>query len=365
MKSIFLAGCLLAGFLTVASGTSTNVQDQAAASSPVKIIFDTDIGNDVDDTLALCMLHALQTRGHCEILGVTITKPDELAGPFVDVIDTFYGRPSIPIGFVKSKPADAGSRYLMLANAQDGGSARYPHALKRSSDAPAAAQLLRTLLSKQADESVVMVQVGFFSNLAALLDTPSDEISPLNGKDLVKRKVRFLSVMAGAFKAIDHNNHYCEYNVINDIPAAQKLAREWPSPIVWSGFEIGITVPFPATSIEHDFSYVAHHPAAEAYYLYEPPPHNRPCWDLTSSLYAVFSDRDYFGLSASGNVTVEEDGFTRFVAAPNGRDRFLILNETQAVRVKEAFVQLVSEPPAGLSATERPGKGSSSPDPGK
>src|SRR5437016_13785496 len=61
--------------------------------APVKIIFDTDIGNDVDDVLALSVLHALHTRGECELLAVTITRADELAGPFVDAMNTFYGRP--------------------------------------------------------------------------------------------------------------------------------------------------------------------------------------------------------------------------------------------------------------------------------
>ena len=69
------------------------------AASPVRIIFDTDIGNDVDDVLALSVLHAFQSRDECELLAVTITKPDELAGPFVDAVNTFYGRPGIPIGF--------------------------------------------------------------------------------------------------------------------------------------------------------------------------------------------------------------------------------------------------------------------------
>src|SRR5258707_807827 len=142
-----------------------------------------------------------------------------------------------------------------------------------------------------------MVQVGFFSNFAALLETQGDEISPLTGRELVKRKVRMLSIMDGAFQTIGNNNHYCEENVITDIPAAQKLEKEWPVPIVWSGFEIGIAVPYPAASIEQDFGYVTHHPAAEAYYLYNPPPHNRPTWDLTSALYAVAPGRGYFSLS--------------------------------------------------------------------
>ena len=54
------------------------------AAEPVKLIFDTDIGNDVDDVLALGLIHALQSRGQCELLAVTITKDQPLAAEFVD-----------------------------------------------------------------------------------------------------------------------------------------------------------------------------------------------------------------------------------------------------------------------------------------
>ncbi len=336
-------GPLLLAALTMSTPTPAAAAENLAL--PVKIIFDTDIGNDVDDVLALSMLHALQSRGQCEVLGVTITKPDELAGPFVDAMNTFYGRPDLPIGFTSSHLKNEPSRFLPLAEQKDEGKPRYPHRLNRSSDAPAATELLRKILSHQSDHSVIVVQVGYFSNLASLLDAPGDGISPLAGKDLVKAKVKFLSVMAGSFHAIGGNSHYLEYNVTQDLPAARKLAADWPTPIVWSGFEIGISVPYPAVSIERDFRYVTHHPAAEAYRLYNPPPHERPTWDLTSVLYGVFSDRNYFSLSEAGTVTVEADGFTRFTPGADGRDRYLVLNETQAARVREALVQLASQPP--------------------
>jgi inosine-uridine nucleoside N-ribohydrolase len=313
--------------------------------APAKIIFDTDVGNDVDDVLALSVLHALQSRSECELLAVTVTRADELAGPFVDAMNTFYGRPNIPIGCIKGPLAKEPSKFLRLADITDGDHIRYPRQLKRSSDAPASAALLRKILSQQPDRSTTMVQVGFFSNFAALLDTPGDTDSPLSGRDLVKQKVKLLSVMAGAFRTNAQNPHPLEFNVIKDIPSAQKLAREWPTLIVWSGFEIGVAVPYPAASIERDFRYVPHHPAAEAYRLYNPPPHERPCWDLTSALYAVLPERGYFGLSATGKVTVESDGFTRFIAEANGRDRYLTLTDLQIARVKEALVQLASQPP--------------------
>jgi len=49
-------------------GASAEPYDPAR---PVAIIYDTDIGNDVDDALALGVIHALQSRGECELLAVT------------------------------------------------------------------------------------------------------------------------------------------------------------------------------------------------------------------------------------------------------------------------------------------------------
>lgn len=112
--------------------TGAKAAEPAGRRAPVPIIFDTDVGNDVDDVLALAVLHALQSRGECKILGVTITKPDELAGPFVDALNTFYGRPDIPIGFTHAQLTNEPSKFLKLADAVDDGHARYPHRLKKA-----------------------------------------------------------------------------------------------------------------------------------------------------------------------------------------------------------------------------------------
>jgi hypothetical protein len=340
-----VTGCFLVIGLLLSNESGARGAETASKHDPLPVIFDTDVGNDVDDVLALALLHALQARGECKLLAVTITKPDELAGPFVDAVNTFYGRPEIPIGFTHASLTNETSKFLKLADTTDNGHLRYPHRLKKSSDAPEATRLLRRILAQQSDASVVLIQVGYFSNFAALLDTAPDEYSKLGGADLVRRKVRFLSVMAGAFKM---KERFREYNVVQDLAASKKLAASWPTPIVWSGFEIGIAVPFPAVSIQRDFSYVPHHPVAAAYCLYDPPPHERPTWDLTSALYGVLTERNYFGISEPGQVVVETDGFTSFTPKPDGRDRYLMLDEKQIIRLKEALVQLASQPPAGL-----------------
>jgi hypothetical protein len=317
----------------------------SAAAAPVDVIFDTDMGNDVDDVLALGLLHALEARGECRLAAVTLTKDHPLAAPFTAAVNTFYGRGEIPIGAIRGGPTPEQGKFLGLAERRDDGRLRYPHDLASGGDVPDATRLLRRVLAAKPDSSVVIVQVGFSSNLARLLDSPPDELSPLPGRDLAAAKVRLLSVMAGAFQPIAGKRHG-EYNIVQDLPAAKRVAADWPTPIVWSGFEIGIAIPYPAVSIERDYRFVPHHPLAEAYVAYEPPPHCRPTWDLTSVLHAVRPDRGYFGVSEPGRVIVEDDGGTRFEPTADGPHRFLVASPKQAARVTEVFVALCSQPPA-------------------
>ncbi|TWU01358.1 nucleoside hydrolase [Neorhodopirellula pilleata] len=347
MKRMLALHLISVGFLFAPLATPITLH--LVAAEPVKLIFDTDMGNDCDDVLALGMIHALQSRGECELLAVTITKDHSLAAPFVDVVNTFYGRGDIPIGVCDSGVTDHEGRFNVLAAQKDEGEYRYAHDLITGDDTPGAVDVLRQTLADQEDGSVVIAQVGFSTNLANLLRSVADQHSDLNGIELVRKKVRLLSIMAGAFTKIPNNEgqlyDHKEYNIIKDIPSAQYLVNHWPQPIVWSGFEIGRSLPYPSESIEQDYRYVDHHPLAEAYVLYNPPPHNRPTWDLTSVLHAVRPDRGYFDVSLPGNVIVAADGLTTFQADEAGKSRYLQLTDAQKIRTTETLVQLSSQPP--------------------
>ena len=319
---------------------------QEPARQPVKMIFDTDMGNDVDDAMALAVIHALQSRGECELLAVTLTKDNPYAAAMIDVLNTFYGRGDIPIGTVRDGVTRDDGKYIRkVASAADGGKLRYPHDLTDGSKAPEAVGLLRKVLAAQPDGSVVMVQVGFSTNLARLLDSKPDGASPLEGKALVKKKVRLLSIMAGAFSPDRVAKRAKEYNVVTDAPAARKLFAEWPTPVVASGFEIGIAIQHPGRSMQEDYGYVKHHPLREAYHHYRGLSNDQPTWDLTSVLYAVRPERGYFALSRPGRITVAADGFTDFAADAAGPHRYLSVTPEQIARVREALALLCSQPP--------------------
>ncbi len=174
----------------------------AGAAEAPGLIYDTDICGDCDDVLALGMIHALQSRGACKLLAVTVSVENDLAAPFVDAVNTFYGRGDIPIGVIGKGGVVEKSKYLgLVQQKQPDGRLRYPHNLLSGNDAPPATQVIRKALAAQADQSVVIAQVGFSTNLARLLDSGPDDYSPLSGVDLVKSKVRLLSLMAGAVPA--------------------------------------------------------------------------------------------------------------------------------------------------------------------
>ncbi|MCA9094003.1 MAG: nucleoside hydrolase, partial [Planctomycetaceae bacterium] len=234
-----------------------------------RIIFDTDITGDVDDVLALAMCHTLADRGACELLAVTISKDNPQSAGFVDAQNTFYGRPDLPIGVTRDPVAQKRqSKYLSLAD-----SPHYPHDLKTNDQARDAVELIAEILAQQPDNSVTIVSVGIASNLANLLNTPG-------GLELVRNKVKLLSIMAGAFTYAAGTNYHLEANVINGIPYMQTVADRWPEevPIIWSGFEIGEALPFPRVAIQRDLDYLPHHIVKEAYLLHSGPNHDRPCW---------------------------------------------------------------------------------------
>ena len=309
------------------------------AAEPVRVVFDTDMGNDVDDALALAVLHALQSRGEARLLAVTITKDNRHAATFIDLVNTFYGRGSIPVGAVRNgkTPEDSAMIRVPSERRKPDGSFVYPRRLTGS--APEAVPVLRRARAAEPDGSVVIVQVGFSTNLARLLASGPDDASPLSGAQLAAQKVRLLSAMAGWFPTGNP-----EYNVKTDIPAAQKVFHDWPSPIVFSGFEIGQALLFPAASIENDFAWTPNHPVADAYRAYQRMPYDRPTWDLTAALYAVRPTRDYFSLSPAGRVTVDEKGQTHFTADAAGRHRYLVLDPSRKGRTLEALIELASQP---------------------
>src|SRR5690606_33897603 len=122
---------------------------------------------------------------------------------------------------------------------------------------PESVDVMRRILQQQTDHAVVIVAVGFSSNLSRLLDSKPDDISPLTGRELVAKKVKYLCMMAGDFRP---ERKHSEYNVRLDKKSAQNVFKNWPTKIVTSPFEVGLDIKYPGSSIAKDFTYAKSHP---------------------------------------------------------------------------------------------------------
>ena len=330
MKRVFLAAYLLCCFLM--------------GWSQQQVIFETDMGNDVDDALALDMLYKYHAEGRIKLLGVTLNKEGIFPPQFIDITNTWYGQKRIPIGRSSREDGSvvAGNNYTKtVAEAVDAeGQPLYRRSIKHYDRLPDAVTLHRRLLSKAKDGSVTIVSVGFSTNLAALLDTKPDRYSKLSGRELVARKVDRLVMMAGNFAQPDH----AEYNVVNDIPACQKVLAEWPTPVYCSGFEVGLDIRFPARCIREDFTWAEHHPMVDAYCAYLPQLEDRPTWDLTAVLFAVDA-ADRFGISPAGRIEITKEGYSRFTADPFANRFYLTVNAQQRKQILDYFVDMITKQP--------------------
>lgn len=80
------------------------------AAAAERVIFDTDVGG--DDAGALAVLHALADRGEVEILAVGVVIGHELGVPYIDAVNTWYGRPDIPISSVAAPAPYSRDEYM-------------------------------------------------------------------------------------------------------------------------------------------------------------------------------------------------------------------------------------------------------------
>ncbi|HEX7071300.1 MAG TPA: nucleoside hydrolase [Rhodothermales bacterium] len=300
----------------------------AALAQPVPVIFDTDLGPDCDDAGAMALLHALADAGEAEILGVVCSTKDPWCAPAADVINTYYGRPDVPVGTLKG-PGFLGTSESWFGGAFNGYLAgHFPNDLQHGSYAEDAVTLYRRLLASADDSSVAVVVVGGMTNLRDLLVSDPDSISPLTGRELVLRRVRELSVMGGGYPS----GH--EANFLVDGPATRYMVEHWPTPVVFSGVEIGQDVlsgpdlwPLPEDN-----------PVRMAYHLwdmnfawqftpdFDPEtgiwPHSS--FDQTAVLYAVRGLRDYWTTVSTGRNAVTDDGRNVWESEPDRDQAYLV-----------------------------------------
>ncbi len=329
---IFLFGTML---MCAACSTQPNDQVRLSVTQTPKIIFDTDMGPDYDDVGAIAVLHALADSGECEILATVASDAHPSIAPTIEVLNRYFGRDSLPVGMAALGAPDFTAENgwndtLINTYAQDLRDKAYPDAVS----------VYRRVLASQPDHTVTIVTVGFLSNLSALLDSQPDEYSKMNGVDLVKAKVRQLVSMAGVFP------EGIEFNVVKHASASANTFDNWPTPILFSGFEIGAKIltggkvgargdDGPVTKA-YEFNLRTYAAGGES---------NRPSWDQTAVLVAVRNPSDYFYVNGPGKFTVDEKGFNKWDPTTDG-DHYFLVHKYPYQHISDAVEELMLHKPA-------------------
>lgn len=175
--------------LMLLCGPSAEAQTNPSPQ-PMRVIFDTDMGSDCDDAGALAILHVYADRGLVDILGCVYSSGKVPYGAaVVEAINIHYGRSRIPVGAAHDDAVgDPVDKMTAEKLARD--QAAFGNRIVHNRDAEEMTALNRRLLAAQPDRSVTYLTVGHTKGLHDLLVSKPDAHSPLNGHDLLKRKVR-------------------------------------------------------------------------------------------------------------------------------------------------------------------------------
>src|SRR5271154_2067939 len=206
-SSSLISICLWLGPVCFAGQAAPSVVTPAASTSPEKIIIDTDIGDDIDDAFALAL--ALRSP-ELEIIGVTATFGDtEMRARLLDRFLGEVGRADIPVAAGAVTPVKG--TFTQRRYAEGGHFAKDPHR--------DAVDFILGQIRKYPGQ-ITLVALGPLMNVGAAIDKDAATF----------RKLKRVVLMGGSIKRGYGDLEYgpvrgpqAEWNILNDIPSAQKL----------------------------------------------------------------------------------------------------------------------------------------------
>ncbi|KAI2619269.1 nucleoside hydrolase [Hypoxylon sp. NC1633] len=261
------------------------------------ILIDTDIFSDVDDVGSLAIANLLHNCGLADLRGVLVNTHSNYGALAVSVINTYFGNGGIPIAAIRPLTNETfiDTWDFVLGEYASKIAHNWPRSLNASSVTPTPVKLYRSTLSAAGDKSMTIISLGFLTNLAALINSPPDDIAPLDGPALISKKVKELVVMGGQYPS------GWEFNFAGSDPdSTSRVLDYWPRdvPITYSGFELGNNI-FSGEYLE-DFA-LPDSPILAAYQWYVGRCSTvRESWDPVTTLYGIL------GLEGSRELGTEK-----------------------------------------------------------
>ena len=315
---------------------STPMPVSQETKKPIQMILDSDFGSSTDDLFALMMLNHYIDEGLVDLKGIIVDREGDKNAGIVDIFDTYYGHPEIPIGLERNgvKNPRCFIPYNGICDLKD---SQGQPLFKRSVDVsklPEGYKLYRRLLSQADDGSIVVVAIGFATTLSQLFQSGADEYSPLSGVDLFGKKVKAVYIQSGRFEAGDS---LCGYNMRAASRQSAIFYDKLPRNVdlIMSPSNIGDKMNYLPQDVLSDLSYTEVNPIKAVYTNYTCDTGQR-MWDTNCLVNAVEGDASYH-LSPRGVVTFVDKGeesLMLFEERPDGNARYQIPGDSYYNEVK-------------------------------
>lgn len=331
-KTIFHVAALfvVAMMMQACASKQVALEPVTVKEKPIPMILDSDFGSSTDDLFALMMIHHYIDEGKVDLKGVVVDREGEKNAALVDIFDTYYGHPDIPVGLERNgvKNPRCFIPYNGITDLKD---AQGNSLFKRTFDASKCAEgykLYRQLLSKAEDHSVVVVAIGFATTLSQLFQSGADEYSSLNGVDLFGQKVKSVYIQSGRFESGDS---LCGYNMRAASKQSAIFYDKLPKNVdlIMSPSNVGDMMDYLPQDVLVDLSNVEQNPIKAVYTNYTCDTGQR-MWDTNCLVQAVLGD-DAYHLSPRGWVTFidkGEESLMLFKQDPNGNARYQLPGDT-------------------------------------
>ena len=331
-KKFFMLAVALMCFLAEmnAQCCCAGCNDGCTKRQPVNMILDADFGSSTDDLIALMMLNHYIDEGLVDLKGIVVDREGEKNAGVVDIFNTYYGHPYIPVGLERNgvKNPRVFIPYNGICDLKD---AQGNPLFRRTFDASQCLdgwKLYRKILSKAEDKSIVVVAIGFATSLSQLMESKADEYSKLNGVDLFAQKVKAVYIQAGRFEPEDSTSGY-------NMRAASKQAAVFydklPESVelIMSPSYVGEAMNYLPEDVIADLSWTEVNPIKAVYTNYTCDTGQR-MWDVNCVTNAIFGN-GRFNLSAPGFVTFidkGEESLMLFKQDPYGNARYQLPFDT-------------------------------------
>jgi inosine-uridine nucleoside N-ribohydrolase len=260
----------------------------------------------LDDVGALAVLLNAEKAGVCEIAAVTHCTSNPYGAGCIDAICTYMGRTDMKIGTLKRPGVLHGPECrvyneFIAKNYKN----RYP-------EGEGVEDAVRVIRRAMVDyDEILLISIGPYGNISDFLDSGADDISPLSGVELARKKAPLLVSMAGRLKGGNR-----EFNIFVEPGASANVMEKWPGRIVFSLFETGDDI---LTGADINNKLGEEHPAAKAYTLYCHE-QGHASFDLTAVVWALYPDIGLFRESENGFMSVNgDDGTNAWAPCENGR----------------------------------------------